>query len=81
MLQDKIPDEYSLSDEEKTAQLMDMGFNEDSADNMLRDHENWKSRPEIIGDGNIEQGAKMAKPDDQIDMKYGVHGKAAVSLN
>ena len=65
------------TDEEKTARLMDMGFDEDSADNMLRDYENWKSRPEIIGDGNIEQGAKMANPDGQIDMKYGVHGKAA----
>lgn len=65
------------TDEEKTVKLMDMGFDEDSADNMLRDYENWKSRPEIIGNGNIEQGAKMANPDGQIDMKYGVHGKAA----
>lgn len=67
----------NLSDDEKTSQLTDMGFDEDSADNMLRDYENWKSRPEIIGDGNIEQGAKMANPDGQIDMKYGVYGKAA----
>lgn len=65
------------TDDEKTAQLMDMGFDEDSADNMLRDYENWKSRPEIIGDGNIEQGAKMANPDGTINMKYGVHGQAA----
>ena len=65
------------TDEEKTARLMDMGFDEDSADDMLKDYESWKSRPEIIGDGNIEQGAKMANPDGQIDMKYGVHGKAA----
>ena len=64
-------------DDEKTSLLMDMGFDEDSADNMLRDYENWKSRPEIIGDGNIGQGAKMANPDRQIDMKYGVHGRAA----
>lgn len=49
----------------------------DKPDNMLRDYENWKSRPEIIGDGNIEQGAKMANPDGTIDMKYGVHGQAA----
>lgn len=67
----------SASDDEKTSLLMDMGFDEDSADNMLRDYENWKSRPEIIGDGNIGQGAKMANPDRQIDMKYGVHGRAA----
>lgn len=67
----------SASDDEKTSLLMDMGFDEDSADNMLRDYENWKSRPEIIGDGNIGQGAKMANPDRQIDMKYGVHGMAA----
>ncbi|HFI0350374.1 TPA: hypothetical protein ACGOWJ_001646 [Streptococcus suis] len=64
-------------DDDKTEQLMNMGFDEDSADNMIRDYEDWKSRPEIIGDGNIEQGAKMANPDGQIDMKYGVHGKAA----
>lgn len=67
----------SALDDEKTSLLMDMGFDEDSADNMLRDYENWKSRPEIIGDGNIGQGAKMANPDRQIDMKYGVHGRAA----
>ena len=67
----------SALDDEKTSLLMDMGFDEDSADNMLRDYENWKSRPEIIGDGNIGQGAKMANPVRQIDMKYGVHGRAA----
>ncbi len=39
----------------------------------VRDYKNWKSRPEIIGDRNFEQGAKMANPDGQVDMKYGVH--------
>jgi hypothetical protein len=66
------------SDDEKIAQLTEAGFDFDSSINMLSDYEDWKSRPEIAGDNNIAQGAKMASVDGQgVDMKYGVYGKAA----
>ena len=63
------------SDDEKISSLMNEGYDFESSVNMLRDYENWKSRPEIVGDNSISDGVKFANAN--INMKYGVYGKAA----
>ena len=63
------------SDDEKISSLMNEGYDFESSVNMLRDYENWKSRPEIVGHNSISDGVKFANAN--INMKYGVYGKAA----
>lgn len=59
----------------KIQKLIDLGIDEDVAADLLKDYSNWKERPEIAGENNIEDGIEIAG--NNVTSKYGYYGKAA----
>ena len=73
-------EEYVRQSEEETdsariAALQKIGFTEESAINLLSDYNAWLTRPEIVGENNIAEGAESAG--HQIEARYGYYGKTA----
>ena len=59
----------------KIQKLIELGIDEDVAEDLLKDYLNWKERPEIIGENNISDGVEIAG--NNVISKYGYYGKAA----
>ena len=59
----------------KIQKLIELGIDEDVAEDLLKDYLNWKERPEIIGENNISDGVEIAG--NNVTSKYGYYGKAA----
>ena len=58
----------------KIQKLIELGIDEDVAEDLLKDYLNWKERPEIIGENNISDGVEIAG--NNVTSKYGYYGKA-----
>lgn len=63
------------SDLSKIKELVDIGVDDDVAEDLLKDYKNWLTRPEILGKDNISDGVVLAGKD--IESKYGYYGNAA----
>lgn len=63
------------SDISKIGQLVDLGIDDDIAEDLLKDYKNWLTRPEIVGENNISDG--IALTGHSIESKYGYYGEAA----
>ena len=59
----------------KIQKLIELGIDEDVAEDLLKDYLNWKERPEIIGENTISDGVEIAG--NNVISKYGYYGKAA----
>ena len=59
----------------KIQKLIELGIDEDVAEDLLKDYLNWKERPEIIGENNISDGVEITG--NNVISKYGYYGKAA----
>ena len=55
--------------------LLELGFTEENAINLMSDYDAWLKRPEIAGKNNIAEGAESAG--HQVEQAYGYYGKAA----
>ena len=44
-------------------------------EDLLSDYENWKTRPEIVGENNISNGASISG--NYVEARYGYYGNAA----
>lgn len=63
------------TDHARIAALQELGFTEEASINLMRDYNAWLTRPEIIGENNIAEGAVYAG--HQVESCYGYYGKAA----
>ena len=63
------------ADSARIAALLELGFNEEDAINLMSDYSVWLTRPEIAGENNISQGANSVG--HIIEARYGYYGKAA----
>jgi hypothetical protein len=63
------------TDQARITALQELGFTEEAALNLMSDYSAWLTRPEIIGENNIAEGAIHAGR--QIEPRYGYYGKAA----
>lgn len=63
------------SDLSKIDELIDMGIDEDIAEDLLKDYKNWLTRPEIVGENNISDG--LASVGKNVNPQYGYYGNAA----
>lgn len=70
---DIVTSEENMSN--KIQKLMELGIEDDVAEDMLKDYNNWKTKPEIVGENNIADGASIAG--NSVEAKYGYYGNAA----
>jgi hypothetical protein len=63
------------TDSIRIAALQELGFTEENAISLMSDYNAWLTRPEIIGENNIAEGANSAG--HQIEKRYGYYGKTA----
>ena len=63
------------TDSARIAALQELGFTEEDSINLMSDYSAWLTRPEVIGENSIADGAKYAG--HQIESRYGYYGKTA----
>ena len=63
------------TDSARIAALQELGFTEDASINLMSDYNAWLTRPEIIGENNIAEGAISAG--HHVEPRYGYYGKTA----
>ena len=59
----------------KIDKLVELGIDEITAEDLIRDYRNWLTRTEIVGENSISDGLKLVGKD--VVAKYGYYGKAA----
>ena len=68
-------DSEEESDSARIAALLELGFSEEDAINLMSDHSAWLTRAEIAGENSISQGAESVG--HRIEARYGYYGKTA----
>lgn len=63
------------TDGARIAALEELGFTEEASINLMSDYNAWLTRPEIVGENNIAEGAVLAG--HRVESRYGYYGKTA----